>query len=496
MGLWDIVRAAFEPYHESPAAALGEEKAASSWPTLQQVPTLAAGRGPAPAYGFSDIYTILVGNDSDVPIVGPLNLSYGDLYKSQIWVHVVVNKLARGIGRLPLKAYARDAEGARTRLRDGPLAQLLTQPAPGLTPSQWKQQIVGDMSVYGNALQLIDRPRPDAPATSLTPLPAEGWRTDGDTYYYTDRRTGQKTSYPAWKILHFRFWSPTSMGFALAPLEPLRQTLAIEDAAQRLGVASFQNGARPSGVIRTDQDLSRESLARLRDDIKRLYGGPDKAATPAILTNGLDWKTMSWDMQQAAVIDHRKLTREEVCAVYDIPPTVVGILDRATFSNIEELHLSLYQDTLGPWNTLIEETLDVQLLAGVPDYAGAFVEFDLNEVLKGNIEARYRAYQSAIAAGWMMPNEARQRENFPAVTDQPEANELHVSLALGGSQTGAGKDGSGTPEPATDATPPAKATPRRLRVVKQIARDAHGQITGITEDHEEEETDGAEPATL
>jgi phage portal protein BeeE len=40
----------------------------------------------------------------------------------------------------------------------------------------------------------------------------------------------------------------------LAPLEPLRMTLAIEDAAQRLGVASFQNGARPSGVIRTDQD--------------------------------------------------------------------------------------------------------------------------------------------------------------------------------------------------------------------------------------------------
>jgi phage portal protein BeeE len=62
---------------------------------------------------------------------------------------------------------------------------------------------------------------------------------------------------------------------------------------------------------------------------------------------------MSWDMQQAAVVEFRKLTREEVAAVFDIPPVLLGILDRATFSNVEELHLAFYQDTLGPWTTLL-----------------------------------------------------------------------------------------------------------------------------------------------
>jgi phage portal protein BeeE len=49
------------------------------------------------------------------------------------------------------------------------------------------------------------------------------------------------------------------------------------------------------------------------------------------------------------LIELRKLNREEACAVYDMPPPMVQILDRATFSNIDEQHQMLYVDTLGPW---------------------------------------------------------------------------------------------------------------------------------------------------
>ncbi|MGN6754839.1 MAG: phage portal protein, partial [Thermomicrobiales bacterium] len=195
----------------------------------------------------------------------------------------------------------------------------------------------------------------------------------------------------------------------------------------------------------------KDALARLKDDILRLHGGVDKSMKPAILTNGLKWQAMAWDFQQSAVVDFRKLTREEVCAVYDISPVIVGILDRATFSNIEELHLAYYQDSLGPWTNLIEETLQSHLIAGVPIYANNFVEFDFNEVLKGAIEQRFNAYGQAINTGWMTPNEVRDRENLGRITGQPEADEIHVGLNLGGSQTGAGRSGTGVPEqpPAT-----------------------------------------------
>ena len=46
---------------------------------------------------------------------------------------------------------------------------------------------------------------------------------------------------------------------AFSPMEPVRRTLMIEDAAQRPAAASYDSGARPSVVLVTDQQLKPES---------------------------------------------------------------------------------------------------------------------------------------------------------------------------------------------------------------------------------------------
>jgi phage portal protein BeeE len=57
---------------------------------------------------------------------------------------------------------------------------------------------------------------------------------------------------------------------------------------------------------------------------------------------------MTLTAEEAQYIETRKLNREEVCAAYDVPPPVVHILDRATFSNITEQMRSMYRDTMAP----------------------------------------------------------------------------------------------------------------------------------------------------
>lgn len=367
--------------------------------------------------------------DGALSLVGGYTASYAAMYRCQPWVHVAVNKLSRGIGRLPLKVYRRDGE-ERARDRDSSLAQLLARPYPGGSPFALKSQIVGDLAVYGNAILIKQGARRGLAPTALYPVSPCHWTLNEDgAYVWRDPNSGQEKVYTPAQLVHFRYWRPDDHGLGLAPLEPLRMTLAIEDAAQRLGVAAFKNGARPSGVLRTDQDISRDVLKELREDLKRLHGGPDNAMRPAILTNNLQWQAMSWDMQQAAVVEFRKLTREEVAAVYDIPPVLIGLLDRATFSNVEELHLAFYQDTLGPWTTLIEETLYEQLILPVAEWAELYTEFDMNEVLKGAVAQRFDAYNKAVGGPWMFANEARQRENLPP-SDQDDANLIHFPLNM------------------------------------------------------------------
>jgi HK97 family phage portal protein len=208
-------------------------------------------------------------------------------------------------------------------------------------------------------------------------------------------------------------------------------TLAIEDAAQRLGVAAFKHGGNRPGVLSTDQQLSKEDQQRLSTEYNSRHGGVDNAYKTPVLFGGLKWMGTGGTLADSAVVEHRKLTREEVAAVYDIPPVLLGILDRATFSNVEELHLAFYQDTLGPWTTLIEETLYEQLIAPVPEFASdeRMVEFDMAEVLKGAIAQRYEALNKAMGGPWMKVNEGRRAENLPQ-SDQPEADLIRFPLNM------------------------------------------------------------------
>jgi phage portal protein BeeE len=79
-----------------------------------------------------------------------------------------------------------------------------------------------------------------------------------------------------------------------------------------------------------------------------------------------------------------------VCAVYDVPPPVVHILDRATFSNITEQMRSMYRDTMAPRLGLYESVLDSQLRPDFDPRGDLYAEFLMDEVLRGSFEQRAR----------------------------------------------------------------------------------------------------------
>src|SRR5690606_21056788 len=134
-----------------------------------------------------------------------------------------------------------------------------------------------------------------------------------------------------------------------------------------------------------------------------------------ILEDGMTYKEAGLDPRAAQYIEARKLTREEVASAYFIPPPLVGILDHATFSNIREQHKQLYQDTLGPWLTMVDEALETQLVSERPGGEDIYLEFSLQEKRRGSFEEQAAAASTAAGAPWMTVNEIRARNNLPSV---------------------------------------------------------------------------------
>lgn len=361
-----------------------------------------------------------------------LSASYTTIYQRQPYVFAAVNKIARGVARMPLKPYQQDGK-VRRQVFDGPLSELMNRPMIGLTPFRLKEHLVKSTMCYGNGIIVKLGMKDDADTpTELMPSPAYGWRLGkGDTYIWTSRE-GKEFTFERWQIIHCAFYDLDDCGFGVSQLEPLRSTLYQEDAARRYGNAAFRNGARPGSVLKTDQKLKPETAAALRANMESIHGGPDDAFKIAVLEQGLEWvNPPASDLEEAAVVLHRKLAREEVASVLDVPQPAIGILDEANYNSIEILHTTLYQDSIGVWVQLIEETLQEDLIYRTPAFEGQYLKFNMNSVLRAPTEQRYRANATAITSGFKTPNEIRALEDDPP-SDQPEADMLLFPMNLSG----------------------------------------------------------------
>lgn len=358
--------------------------------------------------------------------------TYEGMYRSQVWIYVVANRLARGVARLPLKVFRfLDSQGeARERVRGSALGKLLGSPWPRASAFDLKRAAVESLGVHGSALLAKAREDRAGPPTELWVVP---WRhvevvcsPAGGVDLYIFHGQERRIPLDPADVIHLR---TTAGAVGVSPIEALRRTLALEDAAQRWSAGHFEKGAAPSGAFSTDKALTKDSIPRLREELDRIYGGVDNAGRFAVLDQGLHFQAIMQSAVDTALIEQRRLSREEVAAAYDIPPPMIGILDHSSFANVTELRRSQYVDTLGPWLTMIEEDLLAQLVRDEPAFAGEFVEFDLNEVLRGDPEQRSAAYQRYIQSGIYTPNEIRRLENLPPI-DHPDADRILLPLNM------------------------------------------------------------------
>ena len=245
--------------------------------------------------------------------------------------------------------------------------------------------------------------------------------------------------------VHVAWHSPVSE-IGVSPLQHLGVTIRAEDAAQRYIEANFRNSARPPSAITTgpefltlEQDKRQQLMQQLRDDITALYSGPENSGRPALLPPGLDWKPIGHSAHEAQLVEQRYVAWEEIQTVFDLPGPLLGDLRHGTYSNVTELNKQLYKSVLRPWLTLIEETLQAQLIDPEPEWHDMFVEFDMGEQLKGDPSELASAIATQIAAGVMTRNEGRKLLNLPR-DESPAADQLFYAAnnqsPIGAAQTG------------------------------------------------------------
>jgi HK97 family phage portal protein len=416
-------------------------------------------------------------------LVGGRMASFTRLFLSQPWIGAAVMRMLTWSVRVPLKLYRRlgegDDENSRQRLRSGdhPLADALTSPWDRGYQAQLVQALLGPVLVHGNSVTEIDEGMsgkiqfiPKDWRYTIPMMPSrdsiDGWAFDSDV-----PEIAREVSVD--NVLHVAWWSPAGP-IGTSPLQQLGVTLRIEDAAQRHQESQFLNGARPpSAITASDEFLGldraerQQIMADLRQDITDIYSSPENAGRPALLPPGLSWNMIGHTSQEVELIEQRKVAREEVAGVYLIPAPMLGILDKATYSNIETQREMTYTDCLGPPLVLIEQVINSQIIQALLREDDVFCEFDFAGVLRGDRLQEIASIRDAIATALMTPNEGRDVLNMQRSLE-PGMNEFYLPFnnlqPVGSPPVPTG----GAPSPPQQQAPPPHAPPQPGRGARRL----------------------------
>lgn len=344
-----------------------------------------------------------------------------------------ISLISADIAKMPLLLKKKLSNGIWVDHDDAKISPLLRKPNNFQTRMQffeaWMNSKLSDGNTY--VLKIRDPSGMVVQWRVLDPNKVTPYVTDdGEIFYQVrpDNIHGLETQVmvPAREIIHDRFNCFFHPLCGLSPIYACGLTAMQGDAIMTNSVHHFKNGGKPGGVIsvpgQVDQDKAREIKAAWDEG----YAGANAGKT-GLLADGATFATLAMTSVDAQMVEQLKLTQEIVCSTFHVPIYKVDTSTAPSYNNIEALDQQYYSQCLQTHIEAMELLLDESL--GLDAQTG--IEFDLDVLIRMDTEGRYKAYKEGIAAGFLTPNQARQKENMPPVTggETPYMQQQNYSLS-------------------------------------------------------------------
>jgi len=352
--------------------------------------------------------------------------SYAHIYASQYNVHTAIDVIAREAATLHMHVFEKiprpgELPDGIVHLDDHPVHTLMARPAPGMSQFRFWYSLFSDIAIYDIAYWVKVRQR-GLPAALVRVPPALLFPIrEPITQRVLGFRDNQGREIALRDLVVFWGYDPSLNQGAISPMESLRR-LILEDAyasADREG--RWTNSARKDGIIERDvnaKDMTDAGKESFLIDVEDSLAGPTGSGRPMVLEPGMHWNDVQWSPREMEYMDARRLGRTEVAAYFHIPPSLMAAAANGAEPNAESTKL-FYQSTLPPWLYRVEREIEAQLIPDfeltVPRQRAVYVEFNLDEKLRGSFEERIGILATAAGGPIITVNEARAREGLPPI---------------------------------------------------------------------------------
>lgn len=318
-------------------------------------------------------------------------------------VSACMELICNTIASLPIVLYRESGKTIEIVEDDSRVSLLNNDTKDILNGYQFKRALIEDYFLYGSGYAYINRVRNEAKSIHYVENVHVGVNGTTDPIFKKVEILVNGLAYREWEFIKLTRKSK----------DGVTGTGVIKENNKALSVAYntllFENdllttGGNKKGFLRSQGRLSKESVDELKLAWNNLY--KNNTENVVVLNNGLDFQEASSTSVEMQLSEHKTTNSSEICKLFLVPPNILsGEASDEEYSNWIKICIL-------PILNAFESALNKDFL--LPSEKESFYfAFDTNDLQKGDIEKRFKAYELGTKNGILQIDEVRYKENLP-----------------------------------------------------------------------------------
>ena len=339
-----------------------------------------------------------------------------------------VELISNTIAILPVKLYKSSREEIEEIKDDARTILLNDDTKDTLDGFQFKKALVNDYLLNGNGYAYINKQQGEIVSLHYVDESQVSINKNSDPIFKSyDILVYAKTykSYEFIKLLRNSRDGATGIGI----IENNSQLLATTYNSLKYENVLAKTGGNKKGFIKAGKRLTQQVIDLLKEQWNKMYS--QNSENCIVLNDGLDFQEATSTSTEMQMNENKIANGNEICKIFNVPPSMVTGDGKANESDFEKYVKMAVLPIIKAFETALNRDLLLEKEKG-----SFYFAFDCKELLRGDIEKRYRAYEIAVKNKILGINEIRYDEGKKAIAAFNNIAVLGLNDVLYNTETG------------------------------------------------------------
>lgn len=308
------------------------------------------------------------------------------------------------VASIPIKLY-REENGQVEEIKEDIRLKLLNEETGDtLTSYEMKKALVIDYLLMGNGYIYINKVRGEIVSLHYVKESDVSINNYVDPIFKSyDILIHAQTYKPYNFIKLLRHTDNGSDGYGIIEENPILLSVAYNSLKYE-NILS-KTGGNKKGFIEAEGKLDNDAITNLKQQWGNMYSGNSENCV--VLNKGLSFKESQATPTEMQMNENKIANGSEICKIFNIPPSIIVGDGKANEGDFDKM----FKMAILPILNALIASINKDLLLE-KEKKSFYFGYDATELLKGDIEKRFKAYEIAIKNKIMGVNEVRYKEDL------------------------------------------------------------------------------------